>query len=261
MTGRVAVVTGASGMLGIKHCEALAETGAQVVGLDLDATAATALAERLTQEYGSKCLGLACDITSPEQVEQALTATLATFGRVDALINNARWMYKPEELLVFEQFKIETLQNDFRVQVEGALLCSQKFGAQMAKQGKGSIVNICSTYGLVAPDLRIYADEPIKVGAPVSYSITKSALVGFTKYLAAYWGPAGVRVNLLTPGGIRAEGRRQSDTFLQAYSQRVPMGRMAAPHEMQGAVVFLCSDASSYMTGTNLVVDGGWTAW
>jgi NAD(P)-dependent dehydrogenase (short-subunit alcohol dehydrogenase family) len=261
MTGKVAVVTGAAGLLGAKHCEALAEAGAHVVCLDIKLEDAQELAHQLTHRFGPRCLGVGCDIVQTEQVKSAALTVLGEFGRVDALVNNARSGYATEELVGFEDFDVRVIRRDFMVQVEGAVICAQHFGAQMAKQGNGSIVNICSTYGVVAPDLRIYQEEQVKFGTPVSYSVAKSALIGLTKYLASYWGVQNVRVNLLTPGGIRAEGRRQSDTFLNAYSYRVPLGRMARENEMQGAIVFLCSDASSYMTGANLVVDGGWTAW
>ncbi len=260
LTGRVAVVTGAVGLLGVKHCEALASAGAHVVCLDMKAEDANALATDLTARFSARCLGVACDITQPAQVQAACDEVMRAFGRVDALVNNARSGYAKQELVGFEDFDVQVVRRDFIVQVEGSVNCAQQFGAQMAKQGRGSIVNICSTYGVVAPNFQIYADEPIKFASPVSYSIAKSALIGLTQYLASYWGPAGVRANLLTPGGIRAESR-QTQTFLDKYNARVPLGRMAQPTEMQGAIVFLCSDASSYMTGANLIVDGGWTAW
>lgn len=260
MKDRVAIVTGAVGLLGAKHCEALAAAGANVVCLDVKADEAHALAETLTARYGPECIAVECDITQPTQVANACAQVMRKFWHVDALVNNARGGYAKEELVGFEEFDVQVARRDFIVQVEGAINCSQKFGTEMARQGRGSIVNMCSTYGVVAPDLRIYSDEPIKFATPVAYSISKSALIGLTKYLASYWGPAGVRVNLLTPGGIRSEVR-QTETFLSKYNARVPLGRMAQPTEMQGAIVFLCSDASSYMTGANLVVDGGWTAW
>ena len=260
MTKRVAVVTGAAGLLGVKHCEALAEAGANVICLDIDAEGARELAKRLCDRFGTRCVGIGCDIADHNQVDQALIEVMSLFGKVDALVNNARRPYQKEELLPFEEFSMEVLRKDFRVQIEGAIICTQKLGAQMVKQRYGSIVNICSTYGIVGPDQRIYEDEAVSTGTPVSYSVVKSALVGLTRYLASYWGPVGVRVNLLTPGGIRREGR-QTETFLRAYEERVPMRRMAMAGEMKGAIVFLCSDASSYMTGANLVIDGGWTAW
>lgn len=260
MTGRVAVVTGAVGLLGEKHCEALASVGAHVVCLDLKTDEANALAADLTRRFGQKAIGVTCDISDSADVARACELVLSEFGRVDALINNARGGYTKAELVGFEDFDVRVARRDYIIQVEGALNCSQKFGTQMAKQGGGSIVNMCSTYGVGAPDFKVYSDEPIKIATPIAYSISKSALIGMTKYLASYWGPKGVRVNLLTPGGIRSEAR-QTQTFLDKYNARTPLGRMAKPTEMQGAIVFLCSDASSYMTGANLVVDGGWTAW
>lgn len=260
MNERVAIVTGAVGLLGVKHCEALASVGAHVVCLDVQATEAAMLAADLTARFSTRCLGIACDITQPAQVKTACAQVMREFGRVDALINNARSGYSKKELVGLEEFDVQIVRRDFIVQVEGAFNCAQQFGAQMAKQGRGSIVNICSTYGVVAPNFQIYADEPVKFASPISYSIAKSALIGLTNYLASYWGSSGVRANLLTPGGIRAESR-QSQTFLDKYNARVPLGRMAQPTEMQGAIVFLCSDASSYMTGANLIVDGGWTTW
>ena len=260
MTGRVAIVTGAVGLLGAKHCEVLASAGANVVCLDMKVEEANALAADLSERFSTRCIGVACDIAQPADVKSTCEHILNEFGHIDALVNNARSGYDKNELVGIEEFDVQVIRRDFIVQVEGSFNCAQQFGAQMAKQGRGSIVNICSTYGVAAPDFRIYSDEPIKIATPVSYSIAKSALVGLTNYLASYWGPAGVRANLLTPGGIRAEGR-QTQTFLDKYNARVPLGRMAQPTEMQGAILFLCSDASSYMTGANLVVDGGWTTW
>lgn len=260
LSGHVAIVTGSAGLLGAKHCEVLAEAGANIVCLDLDLDAALRQANDLSSRMRGHSIGIGCDITNPSQVVNACTTVMQEFGRIDVLINNARAGYSPGELVEFENFDLGVLRRDLTVQVEGAVICCQKFGAEMVNQRHGSIVNICSTYGLVAPDLRIYRDEQIKNATPVSYSVAKSALIGLTKYLASYWGRSGVRVNLLTPGGIRSESR-QSETFLKAYTDRVPLGRMANPDEMQGAILFLSSDASSYMTGANLVVDGGWTAW
>jgi NAD(P)-dependent dehydrogenase (short-subunit alcohol dehydrogenase family) len=260
MRGSVAVVTGAVGFLGQKHCEALAEAGANVVALDLDVLGANTLAERLNAEYGGEAIGMGCDITDEASVDEATTRIMASFGRIDALVNNARKLPTAADVVSFEDLSIDSVRRDLRVTIEGTLLCSQKMGARMAQAGGGSIVNISSMYGLVAPNLRMYEELGVPVGVPMSYSIGKSALIGMTKHLAAYWGKQNVRVNLLAPGGVRSEGR-QSEEFVAAYAERTPLARMSRDDELKGAIVFLCSQASSYMTGANLVIDGGWTAW
>lgn len=258
---KVAIVTGACGLLGTQHCEALAAAGATVVAADVDAAAAAAVAARL----GERHLGVGLDVTSVASLQEARQRIMGAFGRVDVLVNNAAIndMFEnpllAEQQSMFENYPLEMWDRSWRVNVSGVFLCSQVLGGVMAERGSGSIINIASTYGIVAPDQSIYrneAGEQTFYKSP-AYPVTKSAVIGFTRFLAAYWGNRGVRVNALSPGGVE---NGQDAFFVGNYSRKTLLGRMAAPSDYQGAIVFLASDASAYMTGANLVVDGGWTA-
>jgi NAD(P)-dependent dehydrogenase (short-subunit alcohol dehydrogenase family) len=262
LTGRTAIVTGAAGLLGRRHCKALAEAGACVLATDMDSSAC----ESVAHELGGNALGVAADVTDPQSVRDLLKVALEQTGRVDVLVNNAAindMFENPAaalELSRFENYPLEMWQRSLHVNVTGVFLCSQIIGAEMAGAGKGSIVNIGSTYGVVAPDQSLYLDPDGNqrfFKSPV-YPASKGAVLAFTRFLAAYWGAAGVRVNALSPGGVE---NRQDDFFIQEYASRTPLKRMAAPNDFMGALVFLASDASSYVTGANLLVDGGFTIW
>lgn len=259
---RVAIITGGAGLLGYHHGAILASAGARVVLLDLPGANPEARANQLTRECGSESLGLASDITSESSLEKARTLILERFGRIDILINNAANNPKVEDGNTtwsrLENFPLDTWEADIRVGLTGAFLCSRLFGAEMAKRKSGVILNVASDLALIAPDQRIYRVEglpddqqPVK---PVTYSVVKTGLIGLTRYLATYWSSANIRVNAISPGGVF---NGQSDVFLSRLKQLIPMQRMANRDEYQGAVLFLCSDASSYMTGANLVIDGG----
>jgi NAD(P)-dependent dehydrogenase (short-subunit alcohol dehydrogenase family) len=265
LEGRVAVVTGALGLLGHHHCHALARAGASVVATDLDPGGCERFAAELAAAHGRPALGRGADITDPGSVRGLCDAVLGRLGRVDVLVNNAAVNEKVEDPgtgapLTFETYPIGEWERSLRVNVTGTFLCCQAFGAEMARRSRGSIVNIASTYGIVAPDQSLYrrADGTQAFFKSAAYPTTKGAVLALTRYLAAYWGHTGVRVNALSPGGVE---NGQESHFVARYSERTPLGRMADAGECEGAVVYLASDASSYVTGTNLVVDGGWTAW
>jgi len=261
LTGKTAIVTGACGLLGRHHCEALAEAGAQVVAADLDEKACVALAG----ELGSAHMGIGMNVVDPDSIRQARERVMGRYGRIDVLVNNAAINDKFEDPVLgskqsmFEHYPLEMWDRSWQVNVSGVFLCSQILGGVMAEQGSGSIINIASTYGIVAPDQSIYRNEEGEQTFYKSpaYPVTKSAVIGFTKFLASYWGHRGVRVNTLSPGGVE---NKQDAFFSRNYSNKTLLGRMAAPVDYKGAIVFLAGDASAYMTGANLVVDGGWTA-
>jgi NAD(P)-dependent dehydrogenase (short-subunit alcohol dehydrogenase family) len=267
LSDRVAVITGGAGLLGEQHACAIAGAGGIPVLLDVSGTRAKQKAETLRAVYDVPALGLQADITSKQAVAECLETVLERFGRADILINNAANNPKMERredvnFSRFENFPLDQWESDFSVGVTGAFLCSQVFGSEMARRGQGVIVNVASDLALIAPDQRLYRQpglpehlQPVK---PVTYSIVKSALVGLTRYLATYWAGSGVRVNAISPGGVY---NGQPDEFVAKLSQLIPLGRMAHLDEYQGAILFLCSDASSYMTGSNLVIDGGRTCW
>lgn len=267
LTGRVAVITGGAGLLGIKHAEAIIEMGGVPVLLDIAGERAASCAEALAAAHGRPAYGFGVDITQPEKVQAALAQVLDAAGRVDILINNAANNPKVEsqdgkQWSRFENFPLHVWQQDFAIGVTGAFLCSQVFGMHLAQQGGGVILNIASDLSVIAPDQRIYREpglpddqQPVK---PVTYSVVKAGLVGLTRYLSTYWADRGVRVNALSPGGV-ANG--QDEAFVQRLTNLIPMGRMADKDEYKAVVVFLVSDASAYMTGVNVIMDGGRTVW
>ena len=267
LSGRVAIVTGGAGLLGYYHGAILAAAGAHVVLLDLDIADPAGRAAQLRATYGVECAGLEADVTSEASLITVRDQIVSRFGRIDILINNAANNPKVEDSegknwSRLENFPIEVWDADIRVGLTGAFLCSRVFGAEMVKRGSGVIVNVSSDLGVIAPDQRLYRNEGLAEDAqpvkPVTYSVVKTALIGLTRYLATYWSSAGIRVNSISPGGVL---NGQPEEFLDRLNQLIPMGRMANRDEYQGAILFLCSDASSYMTGSNLVIDGGRTCW
>jgi NAD(P)-dependent dehydrogenase (short-subunit alcohol dehydrogenase family) len=259
--GRVAIVTGALGLLGRNHCRALAAHGAKVVVVDVKHEACIDFAATIPGAFGH-----GVDVTSRPSLEQLRDAILARHGRIDVLVNNAAIndMFESPtaaaEQSKFEHYPLELFQRSLDVNVTGIFLASQILGTPMAEAGRGSIVNVASTYGMVGPDQSIYRrpDGTQPFWKSPAYPTTKGAVLNFTRYLAAYWGPRGVRVNSLSPGGVE---NGQEPYFVENYAKKTMLGRMSRSDELGGAIVFLASDASSYVTGANLVVDGGWTAW
>ena len=265
--GRVVVITGGAGLLGSQHAAAIAELGGIPVLADVDREAACQRAEELRETFGTTSLAIGVDVTDERSVEALLAVTLQELGRIDALINNAAIDPKVESgsgphWSRLENFPLDVWSRDIAVGLTGAFLCSKVIGAELARRGKGAIVNIASDLALVGPDQRIYRqpglpeqEQPVK---PVSYSVVKSGMLGLTRYLATYWAANGVRVNAICPGGVRTE---QDENFVASLTNLIPMARMAQPDEYRAAIAFLASDASSYMTGATLVVDGGRTCW
>jgi NAD(P)-dependent dehydrogenase (short-subunit alcohol dehydrogenase family) len=267
LTGCVAVVTGGVGLLGAEFCRTLAEAGAAVGVVDLNESASQETADTLTKS-GYQSLAVPTDITMPDSVNAMVETVLTTFGRLDILVNSAALdpKFDPDAIKngitpgAFEDYPLDQWNAALNVNLTGMFLVTQACAKQMlAQDKKGSIINICSTYGLNGPDQRIYIKDGERVAfKPVYYTVTKAGVLGFTKYLAAYYAETEIRVNALTPGGIF---NNHEDYFVKNYSAKTILGRMAKKDEMNGALLFLASDASSYMTGNNLIVDGGWTAW
>ena len=266
LAGRVILITGGAGLLGAEHAAAIAEAGGVAVIADVRAGDAERVARETNERYGGSASAVELDVTSRASCEAALERVLATHARLDGLVNNAALNPKVEGAGLsptrFENYSLELWNRELSVGLTGAFLSAQVFGSYMAAHGGGVIVNVASDLGLIAPDQRIYRrpglaphEQPVK---PVTYSVVKGGLVTLTKYLATYWADAGVRVNALCPGGVFAG---QPEEFVEKLSQLIPMGRMARRDEYRAALVFLCSNASSYMTGSNLVIDGGRTCW
>lgn len=267
LTGRVAIITGGTGLLGQQHAEAIANAGGIPVLADILLRDTSPQNDEWNKRFGESACAIQVDITQPESVKALLSEVLDRYRRIDILINNAANNPKMEnkadtEFSRLEFFPLKQWEADLAVGLTGAFLCSKIIGSEMARQKNGVIVNIASDLALIAPDQRLYrqaglSDErqPVK---PVTYSVVKTGLIGLTRYLATYWANSGVRVNAISPGGIY---NGQPDEFVQRLNNLIPLGRMAHLNEYQGAILFLCSDASSYMTGANLIVDGGRSCW
>ncbi|MEQ8175992.1 MAG: SDR family oxidoreductase [Syntrophomonadaceae bacterium] len=264
LSGKVAIVTGATGILGSKYCAGLAESGASVVAVDLNQEECSNFAGALHCQYGGKCIGIRCDVSNPDDVQRMVEETVKELGQVNILINNAA--SKSPDLkkffAPFEEYSLDEWRRIMSVNIDGMFLVAQATGKQMLAQGQGgAIVQISSIYGIMGPDQRIYEGSFYlggSINTPAVYAASKAAVIGLTKYLATYWADKSIRVNTLTPGGVESG---QNDEFMRRYSNRIPLGRMARQHEMVGAMLYLVSDAASYVTGQNLIVDGGLSAW
>jgi len=270
LTGKTALITGAAGLLGMEHAAALLESGAQVVLTDIGESALQSAHTNLAQNFeATKIITKVMDVTSPQRVRTVAEELWADGFRINILVNNAAIDPKVKgeqgvlETSRLENFPLDQWDLQVAVGLTGAFLCSQVFGAAMARDGNGGVIlNIASDLSVFSPDQRLYRKEalpdemqPVK---PVTYSVIKAGLIGLTRYLATYWADQGVRCNALSPGGIF---NGQGEEFVQRLSSLIPMGRMAFKDEYRAAVQFLCSNASNYMNGQNVVMDGGRSAW
>lgn len=268
--GKVCVVTGGGGLIGMKHSEAILEGGGIPVLLDIVPTGMERVKKSLKEEYGDDILveTYVTDITDRDKLVAVRDDLLKKYGHVDVLINNAANNPKVEGgsknlgAIRFHNFPVEMWNQDIAVGLTGAFLCAQVFGEQMEKQNKGVILNISSDYGIIAPDQRIYRKEGVpedeQTVKPVSYSVVKHAIIGLTKYLAVYWAQKGIRVNTLCPASL---SNGQDDEFVSKISQLIPLGRMSNPDEYVCTILYMISDATTYMTGATVILDGGRTIW
>lgn len=266
LRNKVIVITGAAGLLGRQHAEVIARAGGVPVLLDLHSETVELIAHDLEKRHGTSAAGYAVDITQESEIKVNCATILQRFGHIDGLVNNAANNPKVEgdgnkNFSRLENFQLPVWNADIAVGLTGAFLCAKHYGHAISRQG-GSIVNISSDLGLIAPDQRLYRksglsddQQPVK---PVTYSVVKTGLIGLTRYLATYWAEQGVRCNALCPGGIE---NNQDPMFLKEVCTKIPMGRLARADEYQGALLFLLSDASGYMNGAVMSIDGGRTAW
>lgn len=266
---KVCVITGGGGLIGRKHAEAVLEGDGVPVLLDIVPQGMARTKEQLAEKYPNTVVEtFVTDITDKEQLCKVRDILLERYGSIDGLINNAANNPKVEggsknlDAIQFHNFPVQMWNDDIAVGLTGALLCCQVFGEEMARAGQGVIINVSSDYGLIAPNQSIYRKEGVpedkQIVKPVSYSVVKHGIMGLTKYLAVYWAQKGVRVNTLCPASLE---NGQDIEFVSKISKLIPMGRMSRPDEYVGAVLFMLSDASSYMTGATVVLDGGRTIW
>jgi NAD(P)-dependent dehydrogenase (short-subunit alcohol dehydrogenase family) len=256
LEGQVAVVVGGAGRIGRALCRALAEAGAAVCVFDRDGHAAESLAAQLARETARPVLAHGADATQPEELKQAVEHITRRLGPPRILVNSAQFRGQGFYSSSVDDYPLEAWDQVLSVNLTGVHLACQAFGRSMARHGGGAIVNLASTYGVVSPDPRIYGQSG--VNSPVSYAASKAGVIQLTRYLAVHWRDRQIRVNCLVPGGVYDH---QDDEFVQHYCQRTPLGRMARAEDYQGAVLFMVSPASQYMTGSVVTVDGGWTAW
>lgn len=267
LKNKLVVITGGAGLLGKKHSEAVIEAGGVPVILDINKKIVKKTVAELVQKYNKKILGYSADITKEKEIGQ-INNKLKKLGGVDILINNAAKDPKvkndssEKNWSRFENYAEEIWDEELAVGLKGTFICSKIFGSFMAEKGRGVILNISSDLGIIAPDQRIYKKkglaenlQPVK---PVTYSVIKHGIIGITKYLATYWADKGIRVNALCPGGVY---NNQPEDFVEKLTNLIPLKRMANIDEYKAAVLFLISDASSYMTGSTLIIDGGRSCW
>lgn len=266
---KVIVITGGVGFLGTKHAEAVSEYGANPVIVDLNKDKCENFANTISKQYGVDALGLKSDITSEAEVSELTKKIIKKYGKIDILINNAAINPKVtidtdgKNFSRLENFNIDDWNKDINVGLTGAFLCSKYIGKEISNNSNGgTIINISSDLGIISPDQRLYAvknkkdyEQNVK---PITYSVVKTGLIGLTRYLATYWANKNVRSNAICPGGVY---NNQDNEFVNKLHNLIPLGRMAEPDEYKGIIVFLCSNASSYINGATLVIDGGRSIW
>lgn len=254
---KVVLLIGASGLLGQEYSKSLSAAGANVVLADLNFSNCKKLESKLRNCYNVNPLAVKVDITKKQSIIQMIKKVKKNYSKIDVLINNAIFPEGPKERSTgFENFSLSVWNKVLSVNLTGVFLCCQEVGKIMVKQKQGNIINISSIYGLNGSDQRIYGKS--KLNSSPAYAVTKSGILNLTRYLASYWHDKGIRVNTLSLGGVK---NNQDSTFVKNYSYKTMVGRMANQNDYSGSILFLASNASSYMTGSNLVVDGGWTAW
>ena len=264
LKGKTAIITGGAGILGKHFSDGLARCGSHVVIVDLNKKEGEMIARDLTRRYGQQCISIVCDVSEPASVSSMVDEVMKQFGDINILHNNAASKSSNLDALFapFEEYTLDQWREITKVNLDGMFLVAQAVGRKMVEQNRGgSIIQTASIYGLLGPDSRIYEGSSYmgrSINTPAVYSASKAAVIGLTKYLATYWADKNIRVNCITPGGVESG---QNDVFKEKYSSRVPLGRMAQPEEMVGALLYLASNASSYVTGQNIIIDGGWSAW
>ncbi|MFT4516886.1 MAG: NAD(P)-dependent dehydrogenase (short-subunit alcohol dehydrogenase family) [Gammaproteobacteria bacterium] len=264
LKNKTAVVTGACGVLGKEFSIALAQYGSRVAIVDLDKSSAERLARSITKKYNIECMGISCDVSDEIDVKKMATIVEKKLGKIDILLNNAATKGKSldEFFKPLEEYSLDTWKEIMSVNLDGMYIVAKEIGMRMAKRKKGSIIQTASIYSsLMASDQRIYKGSKYldkEINTPAAYSVSKSGVVGLTLHLASYWARDNVRVNTISPGGVFSG---QNKNFVDNYSKRVPMNRMANKEEIVGAIIYLASDASSYVTGQNLYIDGGLSGW
>ena len=261
LKNKTIVLTGSAGRVGSRFSEILSKAGANLILIDNDIKKNEKLFKKIKKQYKTNCLVSNIDITDASKIDNLVKVILKKYSKIDVLINNAHFVPRddPNRDVPFEKYPYELWQKTISENLSSVFVCCQKFGKIMVKQKNGSIINISSIYGIVGPDQRIYGKS--RLNSPAFYSATKGAIVNLTKYLASYWGKNNVRVNTLTLGGIYDKKLHADKKFIKKYSEKTMLGRMSQASDYDGAILFLASDLSSYMTGANLIVDGGWTAW
>lgn len=264
LAGKTAIVTGGAGILGRNFCAALADAGANVAVVDINIEEAISIAEQIAADYKTNTKAFYCDLTSEESVKQLVVNVVQEYGEINILHNNAAGKSSnlSEFFAPFEEYDLNQWKEIMSTNLDSMFLVAKHVGKVMKEQGKGgSIIQTSSIYGVMGPDNRIYEGSYYldrEINTPAIYSASKAGVVGLTRYLATYWAKDGIRVNSITPGGVESG---QNEIFKQKYGNRIPLGRMAKAEEIVGALIYLASDASSYVTGQNILVDGGLSAW